>query len=133
MSRENVEIVRACFKAFSRNPYEPPLDFFDRDIEVWEGPELPGDLAGTGHDNLVRATRLLFHSFEGWASEPERFFDLGERVLVFARFRAIAKGSGIPIVAVQAHLLTLRSGKITRWEAFASRDKAVEAAAGLSE
>ena len=131
MSQENVEIVRRAIAAYSRTG-EPPEGFFDPQIEVWESPELPGELAGTGYHNLARAGEALLDSFEEWSIEPERFFDLGERILVFVRFRAKGKGSGVPVEAPLAYLYTLRDGKVIEWGLFGDRSKALEAA-GLSE
>jgi ketosteroid isomerase-like protein len=131
MSQENVEIVRRAIAVYSRTD-EPPEDFFDSEIEVWESPELPGELAGKGLGNLVRANENLLESFEEWAIEPERFFDLGERVLVFVRFRARGKGSGVQVDAPLAYLFALRDGKVIEWGLFGDRSKALEAV-GLSE
>jgi ketosteroid isomerase-like protein len=131
MSKEHVEIVRAGYERFSRTG-AIPQDLADPEIEIWESPELPGDLAGQGYDNLDRANKVLLDSFDEWSVEPERFFDLGERILVFVRFRATGKGSGIPVEAPLAHLWTLRDGKIIKQEIFGDRNKALEAA-GLRE
>src|SRR4051794_38622290 len=53
MSQENVVIVKRALAAYS-DTGDVPEDLFDPEIEVWESPELPGDLAGKGHANLVR-------------------------------------------------------------------------------
>ncbi len=95
-------------------------------------PELPGELAGKGYGSLIRAKRTLLDSFEEISVAPERFFDLGERILVFATFHAKGRGSGAPTDAQQAHLLTVRDGKVVEWRAFGDRRKALEAA-GLRE
>src|SRR5439155_892043 len=102
------------------------------EIEVWESPELPGELAGKGYGNLVRANETLLDSFEEISIESERFIDLGERILVFVRFRVKGKGSGVQVDAPLAYLLTLRDGKVTEWGLFGDRRKALEAV-GLSE
>jgi ketosteroid isomerase-like protein len=130
MSQENVETVRRAIAVYSRTG-EPPENFFDSEIEVWESPELPGELAGKGLGNLVRANENLLESFEEWSIEPERFFDVGERVLVFVRFRARGKGSGVQVDAPLAYLYALRDGKVTEWGLFGDRSKALEAV-GLS-
>jgi ketosteroid isomerase-like protein len=87
---------------------------------------------GKGSGNLVRARENLLDSFEEWSIEPERVFDLGERLLVFVVFRAKGKGSGVAVDAEMAYLFTLREGKIIEWGLFGDRSKALEAA-GLSE
>ena len=47
MSQENVEIVDRAIADYSRTG-EPSEDLFHPEIEVWESPELPGELAGKG-------------------------------------------------------------------------------------
>ncbi len=126
MSQENVEIVRRAIDAFSRTG-EPPEYLFHPDVEVWESPELPGELAGKGLENLIRVNENLLESFEEWSIEQEKSFDLGERVLVFVRFRAKGKGSGVEVDAPLAYLLTLRDGKVIEWGLFGDRSNALEA------
>jgi ketosteroid isomerase-like protein len=131
MSQENVEIVGRVFEAFS-HPGPPPIELFDPEVEVWESSEFPGELAGKGYDNLVRANETLFDAFEELSAEWERFFDLDDRILVFVRILGFGKGSGARVEAAQAHLFRLRDGKVTEWCLFVDRSKALEAA-GLSE
>jgi hypothetical protein len=66
MSEENVEIVRQVIAAYSGTG-EVREDLIDPDIEVWESPELPGELAGRGHMALVRAQQTVFDSFDEWS------------------------------------------------------------------
>jgi ketosteroid isomerase-like protein len=131
MSQENVEVVRRVFDAFSR-PGRPPIKLFDPEVEVWESPEFPGELAGKGYDNLVRANETLFDAFDELSAEWERFFDLGDRILVFVRILGFGKGSGARVEAPQAHLFRLQDGRVTEWSLFGDRSKALEAA-GLRE
>ena len=64
--------------------------------------------------------------------EPERFFDVGERVVVFVRVSGAAKGSGPALAISTAHVLTLRDGRVTRTEIFLDRAEAL-GAVGLRE
>jgi ketosteroid isomerase-like protein len=131
MSQENVEIVERAVAAYSRAG-EPTDDLFDPEIEVWESPELPGELAGRGYGNLIRANQTLLDSFAEWSIQPESFFDLGERVLVFVGVRVKGKGSRVPLDGQMACLFTVRDGRVIEWGLFGDRSKALEAA-GLSE
>ena len=132
MSQENVEIVERAIAAYSRRGEALDEHLFDPEMEVWESPELPGEFAGTGYDNLVRARDRVLDSFEEWSIESERFFDLGDRVLAFIRFRGSGKGSGVPVDAPLACLLTVLDGRVIEWGLFGDRSEALEAA-GLSE
>jgi ketosteroid isomerase-like protein len=130
MSEENVEIARQAIAAYSTG--EVRDDLVHPEIEVWESPELPGELAGKGHQALIKAQETISDSFEEWSIEPERLFDLGERVLAFVAFRATGRGSGIPADAQLAYLITVRDGRVIGVGLFGDRSKALEAA-GLAE
>ena len=131
MSEENVELVKEVIAAYSGTG-EVREDLIDPDIEVWESPELPGELAGRGHDALVRARETISDSFEQWSTEPERFFDLGERILVFVTAHTKGRGSGVHAAGRLAYLFTIRNGRVVELGLFGDRSKALEAA-GLSE
>src|SRR3954454_4538049 len=105
MPEENMDIVKRALAAYSGTG-DVPEDLFDSEIEVWESPELPGDFVGKGFANLSRVKEILFDTFEEWSIEPEKFFDLGERVLVFVRFHVKGKESGVPVDAPMAYLVT---------------------------
>ena len=132
MSRENVEIVDRAIAAYGRRDEALDRSLFDPEIEVWESPELPGEFAGKGYDNLVRGRETVLDSFEDWSVESEKFFDLGERILVFTRFRARGKGSGVPVDAPMANLVTVRGRRVVKWGLFGDRREALEAV-GLRE
>ncbi len=131
MSEENVEVVRQVIAAYSGTG-EIRDDLIDPNIEVWESAELPGELAGRGHDALLRAKETISDSFEEWSVEPERFFDLGERILAFVTAYTKGRGSGVEAGGQMAYLFTVRDGKVIEWGLFGDRRKALEAA-GMSE
>jgi ketosteroid isomerase-like protein len=132
MSQENTELVRAAYEFFARTGHYP-LHLIDPGIEMVESEELPGDLSGRGHANLRRAEEVLLDAFDEWRNEVESVREVGsDQVLVFLRFVAIGKGSGVEVVANMAHLATIRDRKIVRWEMYGDREKALKAA-GLGE
>jgi ketosteroid isomerase-like protein len=65
--------------------------------------------------------------FEELNVEPERFFDLGNRVLAFVRLRGRARRGGVPIDAPFAHLATFEGSQITHWHAYARREEGLGA------
>jgi ketosteroid isomerase-like protein len=54
--------------------------------------------------------------------------DLGDRVLVLESHIARARTSGVEVRHELAHMLTLRDGKIVRWEAYWDRAEAMRVA-----
>ena len=131
MSEQNIEVVREVIAAYSGTG-EVRDDLIDPEIEIWESPELPGELAGHGHEALSRATQTVSDSFENWSIVPERFFDLEERELVYVTFRGTGKGSGLPADGQLAYLFGLRDGKVIEWGLFGDRAIARKAA-GLED
>jgi ketosteroid isomerase-like protein len=63
---------------------------------------------------------------------PERSIDCGDQVLVFVRTEARERTAGLEMNEQWVHLLTLRDGKMVRFQQFRDRDEALEAA-GLRE
>jgi ketosteroid isomerase-like protein len=66
--------------------------------------------------------------WDDYRFEVERMIDLGDRVLVLERQTARGKRSGALISQDVGTLLTLRDGKIVRWEYYWERAEALEAA-----
>lgn len=64
--------------------------------------------------------------------EPERFFDAGDRVLVFVRASATGKGSGAQVELRVAHEFAIRDGRVVRFKVYPDREQALEAV-GLGE
>jgi ketosteroid isomerase-like protein len=128
MSQEHVELVLAAYEFFARTG-RYPLHLIDPEVEMVESDELPGDLSGRGHANLRRAEEVLLEAFDDWRNEVESAREVGgDRVLVFLRFVATGKGSGVEVIAEMAHLATVRDRKIVRWEMYGDRQKALQAA-----
>ena len=133
MSRENVETVRRVFQRWASG--DLAADCLDPEIEYSRiGAQTP-DMEGrwTGLDEMSRAVRDYLRPMSDLRIEAERIIDLGEdRVLVLSRHTARGKQSGVPIEHEIGDLLTLRDGRIVRYDTYWNRAEALEAA-GLRE
>jgi uncharacterized protein len=111
------------------------LDLFDPEIE-WTfagGAQFPGtDATYHGHDGVRRFWNTFIEPWERINIEIEEIRVTGDRVVALVRFRATGRGSGVELDVPFVHLLTFRGDKVIRFEAFADRDAAFEAA-GLQE
>jgi ketosteroid isomerase-like protein len=80
--------------------------------------------------------RLIADKDEVWAefrTEPDQIVDRGDRVVVVGRCFAKGKESGIEVEQPTAHVVTVRDGRIVRWEmGYTEGHEALEAA-GLRE
>ena len=131
MSQENVEIVRAAIDAFNRRDREAWDAVSHPDVEVdWSASR--GLEAGVyrGREGIDRFARM-FRIFESVVTEPERFIDAGDSVVIpnIARFRG---RNGIETVARSAMVYELRGGRIARVCLYQDPAEALEAA-GLQE
>jgi ketosteroid isomerase-like protein len=84
-----------------------------------------------GHDGLRKFWADNAENFELFRVEFSELRDLGDRVLAVGTIRIRGK-SGVETDIPTAGIATFRDGKLTRWEDFRDRRRALEAV-GLSE
>ena len=131
MSEANVEIVRSVY-AHPRGLSSAESDKFASDVEF--------DFTLVYFDRpIMRGVEALrrFRDSGPWSGapihfEPERFFDAGDRVLVFVRASATGKGSGAQVELRVAHEFAIRDGRVVRFKVYPDREQALEAV-GLGE
>jgi ketosteroid isomerase-like protein len=121
MSQENVEIVRGLLARWERGDHDT-VEAFDPQIEFTR--------TGGGSDVLGYATESrgidgLWAALGAWTDEwtdisvrAEGFTDVGARVLVLARQRAVGRRSGMPMSNLDAWVFSFRGGRIVRWDAY---------------
>ena len=127
-----MEIVRRGYDAWNRGDLDAWLQTFDPNVEV----HLPegGLNVGTrrGHDAIRQLREGFLEVWDDLTMEPERFFEVGDQIVVFVRIRGRGRGSGVETQTRPAHLGTVRSGKVVRLVIYPERADAL-AAVGLSE
>jgi ketosteroid isomerase-like protein len=126
MSQENVEIVRGFYEAFARDEF--PVEVIDPEIEYVN--PIGAVEEGTRH-GLIAFRGAVEKVLEGWATwhmEPEQFTAMGQQVAVVVRYRARGRTSGVELEGRESALLTLRNGKVVRYEWFHEPGDALRAA-----
>ncbi len=134
MSQENLELVRAAYDALNARDAEAVLAGVDHDVEfVSISAALEGGVVFRGRSGIQEYLDGLpdIWSAWGWTITEARAID-DDRVLAVVDFRAVGKGSNVPVAAELAVIYVFRRGLVTRIEAHQSRAAALEAA-GLSE
>lgn len=128
MSRENIEVAREVLAAANRADVEGVLAVVHPEVEL--APRLAGALEGRTYQGRDGIREYLADLTEAWASfewEPERYIDEGDHVAVPCRFRAVGRGSEVP-VEVQATLVcTVEGGKLRRVVSYVDEGDALEA------
>jgi ketosteroid isomerase-like protein len=129
MSQENVELVRRGVESV-----DAFWDMLDEYV-VFDGREFPApDMSGVvvGRDAVIEASRHYWGAWTDYRLDAEELIDAGSSVVVVVRERGRGKGSGVPVERCWAQVWTFSRGQIIRWELFADKTEALEAA-GLRE
>ena|SRR6476620_125988 len=133
MSQENVEIVRRAWEASVRHDNEAVFALYDPEVE-WDLTAAPGFDARVyrGVEGVQQWFRDWVGTFDDFTADVEEWIDAGDRVIAMLHWTARGKRSGAPVDMRQAHVWTVRNGKLARLRVFASRAEALEAV-GLRE
>ncbi len=129
---QTVTQIRSAYAAFNRGDFDAAVAVLSPDIEWTEPPEFPG--GGTYHGREA-VKKYLIHSRAGWvegSSEPERFIESGNRIVVFVRARFHDKQNPEWHEVELADVYTIHKGQIVQMRAFADRSQAL-AWAGAAE
>jgi ketosteroid isomerase-like protein len=84
MSRENVEIVRRNYEAFTRRDIDAWLESVREDAELHEVSEIPDAAVYRGHEGLRRWAEALMQLVSEWRWTPEEFVYQGTTRCWFA-------------------------------------------------
>ncbi|MGI8460564.1 MAG: nuclear transport factor 2 family protein [Solirubrobacterales bacterium] len=138
MSQENLEIVQAIYAETAEGRFGTSLHLFHPDVEYSRSASGEGgtavDMSTTarGLEAMVMATFDWIQTFDRLRVQAERFIEAGDSIVVFVRHTGNAKASGLPIEAEFADVMTLREGRVIRFDQYRDRAEALKAA-GLSE
>ena len=127
MSQENVELARKGYEAFARRDFDAILALMDPEVESHNPPEVPEAGVHRGHGAVRRDFEETLDLFEDFSVEIEKFFDAGDELVVFLRYRGRPRGSSAEVVAALAHVWTVRDGKAIRLRQYLDRAAALEA------
>ena len=131
MSQENVEIVRRLYRAMDARDFDTIAELAHHDAE-WIHDRRVGEGPVRGLENVIRFFTEQDEMLVELRAEPGRFWETGNKVLVFVHTTGRGRASDSPFDIRIAHLWTLKAGVVVRGEGFGDRDEALEAA-GLSE
>ncbi len=126
MSQTNVELHRRLIEAFNARDIEVFVAGFDPNAEFQSVFAAVGGAFYHGHDELPGYFRDLA---DAWGDEiriePEVYFDLGERTLLFLLFHGRGRLSGAEVTMSVALMAKWREGLIVHLRAYANREDAL--------
>lgn len=134
MSEESLENVRRGYEAMTRGDVDAVLENLHPEIE-WQLPE-GGISRGTlrGHQAVREFLDGYIEAFSPLRFEPERIFEVGDRVVAYVRVIGTGRNSGLEVSLWSAYVWTVENGKSVRVQVFPEGQKAAALkAAGLSE
>ena len=128
MSQENVEIVQMGFSALRRGDLESFFSILDSGVE-WVNPPYavePGTRRGTAA--FREALDRMRQSFGGIRLKVDEVVEAGETVVVVTgRWTGKGTASGVQLETPFSSALTLRNGKVVRYEWFREKAEALDA------
>jgi ketosteroid isomerase-like protein len=129
MSRANVELVQAAFRAFDSGDIEGVLRLCDEHIEITQAAELPGvSRHQHGHAGVREAFAIWPEQWDDFRIAILRVTDIGDHVFVTTLQGGRGKVSGVEVETRFTFLFTIRAGKIADWRIFIREQEALEAA-----
>ncbi len=134
MSVDKVELVREICALWSRGDLEATLALV-RPSARWEpsGRFIGSGRTYHGHAGVQEFWALFREPWKEISLEPLEFTEVDERrLLTRTRFRGTGRASGIVTETELFVVWTVDSGEVSRYQSFAERDQAIEAA-GLTD
>jgi ketosteroid isomerase-like protein len=126
MSEENIDLHRRQVRLFNASDVEAFIAGLDPGVVYHSVITVPGGTAYRGHDGV----RRYFKDFEdAWGdefrAEPEAFFDLGDRTLMFYVVRGRGQQSGADVEMPGAQVCTWRDGLMVYGKTYLAREDAL--------
>jgi uncharacterized protein len=128
-SQENIIVLQAMYDSFRRGDVDAMLGFIGADVE-WREPNNPiNPAAGArhGHAGFLEWLRIGRQSEEILVLELRQFLTSENMVAVVGFARCRAKATGKSYETDFIHLITLKEGKIARFQEFFDTYAAAEA------
>ena len=116
----SIDIVRALYAAFAQRDIPAMLAHLAPDV-VWCEPENPfNPAAGThrGHQGFLRWVQIGREAEDIEVLEPTQFIASDDTVAVVGHMRCRAKPTGRVYESDFVHVVTIRDGKIVRFQEF---------------
>jgi ketosteroid isomerase-like protein len=127
------QIVCETWDAFSRDDLDAALEHIHEDAVVIPfGAAMEGKLY-EGHAGILDWFRNEIRTnWEQFDSQGREYRKVGEKLIVYGRWRARGRDSGVELEVAATWVVEVREGKIAFWQTFTDRDEA-HRFAGLQE
>jgi ketosteroid isomerase-like protein len=125
----NVNTVQQVYAAFAKRDIKAILSMLSPDVEWGEPPNPFNPAAGTrqGHAGFLEWLNIGRQSEEILVLEPRKFLTDNDTVAVVGYTKCLAKPTGKSYETDFVHLVTIKDGKIVRFQEFFDTYAAAEA------
>jgi uncharacterized protein len=129
MSRQDVEVVRTGFEAWSSGDLERLLGLIHPEIEWSVRPDLPDAGVYRGHAELLQLFDRFEEVLEDQWFEPQEFIEARGCVIVPLHWGGRGRASGLEVVERQGEtwVFTVEDGLVSRVTEYRRKDEALEA------
>jgi ketosteroid isomerase-like protein len=129
VSDDDIAVVRAGFEALSEEGVEGLIPFIHPEFEMTTPPQFsPEPDTYRGREGMRRYFDSFYDAMDEIRFEPGEFREAGGRVIVPVTLTARGRTTGLEARQEFVMAWTLRDGKATRVEVFATLYEALEAA-----
>jgi len=132
VSEQNVAIAKRAWEASLRHDNEMALSFYDPEV-VLEAGNLDTPAVYRGLDGVREWWRSGLSAFSDLQASVEEWIDAGDNVIAILRLTGRGRRSGVPVERHEAHVWTVRDGKLWRLRVYKSRAKALTAVGWRSD
>ena len=127
VSRENVDVVRRATEAHRRHDNQTVLGLYDPEVEM-EMRDLDGSIhIYHGLDGVRTFYRDFLEALTDRTTTVDEWIDAGNDVIAILRVTGRGRKSGAPFERREAHVWTVRDGKLWRLRIYATRAEALKA------
>lgn len=112
----NVVVVTRLYEALAATDLETILAILHEDIVFEQTDELPWGGTFSGHEGMGRFFGLLTGSISSSVTHTT-LFAAGDQVVQVGRTTGTVNSNGAAFDIDEVHILTVRDGRIVRWEA----------------
>ncbi len=119
-TQENIKIVQHLYSAFGNRDINSILAMLSEDVE-WGEPENPFNPAGGtryGHSGFMEWINIGREAEDILILEPRKFLTDNDSVAVYGYMKCLAKPTGKTYESDFVHLVTIKDGKIIKFQEF---------------
>lgn len=124
-----LDVVKAAYRAFASGDIPSLVALLDEDV-VWgqpDNPHIPSAGTRSGIDGVLEWARIGHATEDVQLVEPRRFAVDGDTVAVIGFMRVVARPTGRSYEMDFVHVVTVRAGRIVRFQEFFDTWAAAEA------